>query len=360
VRLLFAAAARSTNTRSFIEAFAARGHDIHVATLHPGTIPGATVHELGRSERGLSRWAFARAVGRLRAIHRAIRPDLTVGYYASSYGVLAALAPQPRVVVTAGGDVQRDAQDTALRRLAIPRIAAFALRRADLVLCWAPHLEDAVAALGVPRSKILTLPRGIDVDRFRAADDDARVPGRIVSTRALRSFYRPHLLLEGFLALRERGVDARLDLIGEGPDVAALARRAREAGRADEVAFAGPLEPDRLAATLRACAVYASFPPSEGVSASLLEAMASGLVPVVTDLATNRDWIEPGVNGLLVAETPTPAGIATALARALTDRELIARARVDNPRRVRERADRARNVARFEQAFLEVVRRCVG
>jgi len=360
VRLLFAAAARSTNTRSFIEAFAARGHEVHVATLHPGPLLGATVHELGRSERGLSRLAFANAVPALRGLHRALRPDLTIGYYASSYGVLAAFVPPPRIVVTAGGDVLEDAQESTLRRFAVPRVAGLALRRADLVVCWAPHLEDAVASLGIPRSRILTLPRGIDVGSFRPEGDAGRGSGRIVSTRALGPFYRPDVLLDAFLALRDRGIGARLDLVGDGPLAAALAGRAAASAHAADVAFPGRLDPARLAEHLRLCEVYASVSPSDGVSASLLEAMATGLVPVVTDLATNRAWVDDGVNGLLVPEPVTPARVAEALARALTDRDLAERARAENPRRVRDRADRAVNVVRFEEAFLEVVRRCVG
>lgn len=357
MRLLLAAAARSTNIASFVEAFARRGHDVHVATLHPGPIAAATVHDLGRSERGLSRLAFLRAVPSFRALHRSLRPDLTLGYYASSYGLLATTVPPPRVVVTAGGDVLADAQDSALRRHLIPSLAGFALRRADLVLCWAPHLAEAVSELGVPASRVLTQPRGIDVDRFAPAASPPVGPPLIVSTRAMAPFYRPELLLEAFLRLRDRGVEARLEFAGEGPLKGLLESRAGATRYAADVTFSGRLDADALAEHLRRAAVYASFPPSEGVSASLLEAMASGLVPVVTDLRTNRDWVDTGVNGLLVPEPVTVGAAAAALERALRDVGLHREARTAGVARVRDRADRGKNVLRFEEAFLELSRR---
>jgi glycosyltransferase involved in cell wall biosynthesis len=351
-----AAAARSTNTRSFVEAFTRRGHDVHVATLHPGTIATATVHRLGHAEHGISRLSFATAIPAFLRLHRSLKPDVTLGYYASSYGLLVAMAPRPRIVVTAGGDVLDDPQDSGLRQFAIPRLAGFALRRADLVLCWAPHLEEAVVSLGVAPERILTLPRGIDVDGFRPSETPANGAPIIISTRSLSPFYRPELLLEAFIRLRERGVAARLELAGEGPSAGPLRTRARTSRYAADIALSGRLEPEALAETLRRATVYTSVPPSDGVSASLLEAMACGLVPVVTNLRTNRDWVDDGVNGLLVPEPVTVENTSAALERALGDEELRRRARALNVARVRERADRDRNVVRFEERFAALTR----
>jgi glycosyltransferase involved in cell wall biosynthesis len=55
-----------------------------------------------------------------------------------------------------------------------------------------------------------------------------------------------------------------------------------------------------LPALLRSCNVYVSMPITEGVSASLFEAMACGCYPIVSDLPANRFWIAHGDNGCLV------------------------------------------------------------
>ncbi len=51
---------------------------------------------------------------------------------------------------------------------------------------------------------------------------------------------------------------------------------------------------------MKSCEIFVSVPSSDASSVSLLEAMALGLFPVVTDIPANREWIEHGYNGLLV------------------------------------------------------------
>jgi glycosyltransferase involved in cell wall biosynthesis len=305
----------------------------------------------------LSRLSFVRAIPAFRRLHRSLCPDVTLGYYASSYGILAALAPRPRVVITAGSDVLRDGQESLLQRALVPRLAGFALRRADLILCWASHLERAAVDLGAPPSHVLTLPRGVDVVRFHPADASETGPPRIISTRALAPFYRPEIVLDAFLELRDRGVPALLDMVGDGPSRDALVARATASRHAADVTFPGRIDPDTLGTRLRSSSVYASFPPSDGVSASLLEAMASGLLPVVTDLDANRAWVDNEINGLLVPEPITVKAACEALGLALGDGELRRRARTQNAAVVRERGDRDRNTVRFEEAFSSLVSR---
>jgi L-malate glycosyltransferase len=358
MRILFAASARSPNTHSFVEGLVRLGHDAHIATLHPGDMPTGRVHVLGTAERGLSRVGFVRAIPAFRRLHRRIRPDVTIGYYASSYGLLAATVSGPRVVATAGGDVFEEAQDSAIRRFAIPLLARLALTRADLVLCWAPHLAEAVERIGIPSSKILTLPRGIDTTVF-APGPALATPGvlRIISTRSLDAFYRPEMLVDALAILRADGVDATLELVGDGPAREELAARVGGLSLTPYVVFLGRVPPSLLAEALRRASVYVAVPPSDGVSASLLEAMACGLVPVVSDIPANRTWIEHGANGLLVEEPPTPRTIASALARALEDGDLARRSKERNLAIVAERASRERNSRRFELALTELVDR---
>src|SRR5262249_32615429 len=152
------------------------------------------------------------------------------------------------------------------------------------------------------RERVLTLPRGIDVETFRPPARPSGGPATIVSTRALATFYRPQLLVEAFERLRDAGTAARPEIIGAGPQARRLAERSRAPRCAAGISLLGRSEPAALVEGVHSGPVYGSFPPSDGVSASLLEAMACGLFPVVSDLRSNRDWIDDGVNGLLVPE----------------------------------------------------------
>jgi glycosyltransferase involved in cell wall biosynthesis len=86
-------------------------------------------------------------------------------------------------------------------------------------------------------------------------------------------------------------------------------RAAKLSGKIN-VQLTGWIDREQIAELLRHSDIYLSASSDEGVSNSILEAMASGVVPVVSDIEGHRDVIENGVEGLLC---DTPAAIADAL-----------------------------------------------
>ena len=120
------------------------------------------------------------------------------------------------------------------------------------------------------------------------------------------------------------------------------------------VRFLGWLAPQDLDREIGNAHVYVSTARSDSTSVSLLEAMAAGCFPVVTDIAGNREWIRHEENGLLF-----PCGNAEALARCLeraaTDGALRDRAAPINRSLVAERACWERNMESVEALFTELV-----
>ena len=96
--------------------------------------------------------------------------------------------------------------------------------------------------------------------------------------------------------------------------------------------------------------VFVSPSVHDGLPNSLLEAMSCGCFPVVGDIESMREWITPGVNGLLVDATDRQA-LANAIVRALNETALRSRAAQINTERIAERAVYARNMARVEEFY---------
>ncbi|HSQ61489.1 MAG TPA: glycosyltransferase family 4 protein, partial [Acidobacteriota bacterium] len=146
------------------------------------------------------------------------------------------------------------------------------------------------------------------------------MPRRLLWTRMHEPLYDPASFLAALAALRRRGVSFRATLAGDGPLRATLEETAARDGIADAVRFAGHVDEAALRALLREHEVYVSMSRSDSTSQSLLEAMAAGLYPVVSDIAGNRAWVGSrdrsasryAERGLLV-----PAGDPAALAEAL-------------------------------------------
>jgi len=116
---------------------------------------------------------------------------------------------------------------------------------------------------------------------------------------------------------------------------------------------------------LRRSQVYVSLVSTEGVSSSLLEAMACGVFPIVPDIPANRLWIEDGKNGFLVpmdgwqrdhvrgflAPPTDQARLADTIVAALRDERLRRNARDINVEIVRHKACWHTNMARMERAY---------
>jgi len=352
MRIVLLAAAQSQNTRSLASSWRGAGHDVTIVSLHGDRCDGIPVHELRAGP--LGRFGAIALAPRLRALLARVQPDVLVGYHLSSYGLLGALSGfRPYALIAAGGDILPEQYGGPLRRLLMPAAGRFALARADLAIAWAPHLADRMKALGFPTRKIVTLPRGVDLERFQPPAEP-RHPAdpavAIVSTRGLQPMYRIDRLIRAVAHLAERGIPARARILGDGPDRARLLGLRDELSLGQAVEIPGAQSYEGVATALRASDVYVSLVPSDGVSCSLLEAMACGVFPVARDIPANRHWIDGNVSGILL-ESDEPTAVADAIARAWSDPALRAQAARINLERVRARANLGENAARILEAL---------
>jgi glycosyltransferase involved in cell wall biosynthesis len=290
----------------------------------------------------------------LRSHVRAIRPDLMIGYRIQSNGLAAALTGFHPLVLAAQTESIVWPPGSRLYR----STTRWAIRRAELLQAWGAHMADRLVELGAPREKVLVLPRGVDTQVFTPVERPVTTPVLIV-TRALRAVYRHDLLLAAVAVLAKKQPAVRLLIAGEGDERPRLEALAASFGLARAVEFLGPLSERDLALRLREAAIYVTVVAQEGVSSSLLEAMACGLVPVVPDLPGNREWVKDGLNGRLIrpGELDRPEAIADVLEAAMSDGALRASCHRDNPVRVRRDADWVTNMSRMDAAYRRLVER---
>jgi len=354
VRILLLAHAPVVHTQRWAEALAARGHEIRLLTAEaapnaafPGIAVGAPLP--------VPALRFGSAKGAVLREARAFRPDVVVAHFLPNYGFLAARAAlRPLLLVCWGSDLLVNAGRTPFHRAR----ARFTLERADLVHVDAAVLARAAVRFGAPPHRVWTRPWGVDVDAFAPAEPwaarRARAPEiRILWTRRLAPLYDPMTLVAALGLLRRRGVPFRATLAGEGPLRSSLLAEARRLEIAGAVRFAGWVGREELLALHREHEIYVSLSRSDSTSQSLLEAMAAGLVPVVTDIEGNREWITHRRQGLLL-----PVGDAEAVACAIAE---IARDSGPEPGALAERArEEALRRGRFADTVAETEARLVA
>jgi glycosyltransferase involved in cell wall biosynthesis len=295
------------------------------------------------------------AIPHVRRLLATIHPDVVLAYYVTGYGTMAALTGfHPLVQVTSGSDVLVVSKNSAMKFL-----LGFTLKWADLVTAWESHMAEAAQLLGAPKERIFILPRGIPYEQFRNTRSSQPVPTStvaIISTRSLGANYNIDRLVKAAHILLQSGVDCSFTIAGDGPCRDLIVNLANQLGVNGRVRFAGFVPNDRLSGLLRQHNFYISLIKSDGVSASLLEAMAAGLLPIVPDHAANRLWIRHGENGILLQDL-SPTGITQGIRLAISDLPLRRRAWDANPEIVRERADLYRNSELYVKKFRELAQR---
>ena len=112
----------------------------------------------------------------------------------------------------------------------------------------------------------------------------------------------------------------------------------RKLGIEQRVTLLPSLPPEEMAALFQMSAVSLSLTEHDGTPNTLLEAMICGCFPVCGDLDSIREWIEDGINGLLVS-AKQPEAVAGAVVRSLGDETLRKTAADRNRRLIAERAD---------------------
>ena len=102
------------------------------------------------------------------------------------------------------------------------------------------------------------------------------------------------------IILKHKNIPFRLTIVGDGTELSRLRFLTKELNIENNVNFVGRINNFEIPELLQNSNFYISMPITEGVSASLFEAMACGCFPIVTDLPGNRSWIQEKVNGILV------------------------------------------------------------
>ena len=173
----------------------------------------------------------------------------------------------------------------------------------------------------VDPERFTLVPGATDAERFTRVDVRLSEPpvllyhGRVDRRKGVLD------LLEAVRLLLADGVRVRLLVSGIGPDVAAVAEGITQLGLEGHVEVLGAVPYEHAHEVYRRGEVFVSPTYAEGFSNTILEAMATGLPVVSTDVVGVRDCVRPDENGVLVPPADPPA-LAAGIRRLLDDPDL--------------------------------------
>jgi len=159
----------------------------------------------------------------------------------------------------------------------------------------------------------------------------------VLSNRNLLPIYNVSLLIRAIPLVIKEESKIKFIVAGDGPEREGLEREVRNLEIGDFVQFLGRVPHETMASLLSQADIYVSTSLHDGTSVSLLEALASGAFPVVTDIPSNREWISEGRNGFLVP-TDQEEILARRIVEAIRNKALVEKSRRENFHLVREKA----------------------
>ncbi len=337
----------ATYTKTVAEEFTRRGHIVSVVTYVDVTAGASAFYRVRRVARTLPKgirhvaYFFAVLKGGMQADIIYAQDTVSAGLPA----LFAAFLLRKRFAVRVTGDyaweqaMQRfgvtELLDEFLERRygfrveAIRMCERFVARGADVIIVPSRYLKGVVEKWGAHNGRIHVVYNAVAAPPTTVTKDEARRSlgqegtlllsvGRLVPWKGFR------MLIQLMPKLVQRIPDARLVIVGSGPDEHVLKEAGKHSGAADHIVFTGAIPRERLAAYMRAADILLFNTGYEGFSHQLLEEMSIG-VPIITTCAGgNAEIVQNGVNAL-VARYNDSADWEEKIIQLLHDPALLAR-----------------------------------
>jgi glycosyltransferase involved in cell wall biosynthesis len=197
-------------------------------------------------------------------------------------------------------------------------VVRFTMRRTQALVVPSGFLQAVFAKFGMPASIV---PNIIDLSRFHARDPVRAAAPHLMVARNLEPLYDNLTAIRAFQQVQASFPHARLTIAGSGPEAQSLRQAVQDLGLANAVQFAGRLERDAMAALYRSADIMLNPSLADNMPNSVLEAWASGVPVVSTNVGGIPYLAQHGVNATLVPPT-VPVAMAQACVALLANPEL--------------------------------------
>jgi len=263
------------------------------------------------------------------------RPNLVMGYSLMPHGLTAVIIGRvlgissivhviggaPSVIgggFTCGNNLllKRLRKDNSL----IERLVLGISSLADFITVTGVKTKEFLVSKGIDAKKIIVLSSVVDIKRFYPDNTNRKIYDLIILSELIET-KRVDIFLEVVLRLTRRGFNLKGVILGEGPFKNRLEKLCISMGIGEKVYFAGYKKD--VENYLRSARIFLLPSQSEGLSLAMLEAMACGVVPVVSNVGDMADAVKDGINGRLI-EKEDLDGFVLAVEELLKDPQRLA------------------------------------
>ncbi len=241
----------------------------------------------------------SRTITTIQQTVKSFKPSVIHIHQADSGAFIALLATRkikiPKILTAWGSDVLL----TPNKGYWYKKMLLFNLNNADYFTADSYDLATTMQ-LYVPNKKLTTLVANFGID-IEISNDSSAKQNLIYSNRLHKKLYRIDKIILAFEKfLKSQQTDWKLIIAGTGEETENLKQLANSLNLNNYITFVGWLDNKTNWVYYNTAKMFISIPESDATSISLLEAMATGSIPVVSDLPSNTEWIENGKNGVVL------------------------------------------------------------
>ena len=263
---------------------------------------------------------------------------------------VGSLLKKPLIVTIHGSDLRMALERPGFLR----KIFVFVCHHATHLNCVSNGQKKEMEQLGILGEKISIIPMGVD-DAFLEKGKNRKIefnkrPFIILSNRNLLPLYNVSLLIRAIPIVLKEEPRTKFLIAGDGSEKKYLESEVEHLNVSTSVQFLGRVAHQEMPNLLGQSDIYVSTSPYDGTSVSLLEALASGAFPVVTDIPSNREWIAEGDNGFLVPKENENL-LAKKIVEAIRDHRLLGEAHEKNRKLVEQRAYWRENIKKIAELY---------
>ncbi|MFZ5910047.1 MAG: glycosyltransferase [Chloroflexota bacterium] len=295
-----------------------------------------------------------------RRVVKRIQPDLVHAGPIQTCAFIAALSGfRPLLSMSWGFDLMEDVH----RNGWYEKITSYVLRHSTFFTSDALVTRDKAVAYGMNPDRTVVFPWGVDLQHF-APDTEhwslntAKSPKgdnfTLFCNRSWEPRYGVDVLARAFVKIAGADPNVRMMLMGGGSQGARIRQILLNGGVLERVQFPGQISQTDLPRWYHMADLYVTPSHVDGSSVSLMEALASGLPCLVSDIPANCEWVSEGVNGWLFPDADADA-LAEKVLQVIAQREQLPAMGCAARAVAEERADWKKNAAKLFAAYQQAV-----
>lgn len=358
MKICYLADINSAHTHKWLNYFKNKGYDIHVISLGNGEYEGVNVHCLDVTDNVMKKASdknklqYIKKIKRVKELVNEIKPDILHAHYATSYGLLGALADYHPYIISAWGS---DVYDFPIKSPVHKMMLKYNLKKADYIFSTSNVMKEETQKY--TNKNIEVTPFGVDINRFvpRRTEKDEVVIGTI---KTLEEKYGIQYLVKAFAQLKDRNPDMNLKLRigGKGSQEDYLKGLCRDLKIYDDVTFLGFVNPDDVVKEFQNfdIAVFPSTLDSESFGVAAVEAESCGTPIVVSEVGGLMESTKPGITSL-VAKKASVEDLRDKIDMLVKDKELRLKMGTAARKFVEDNYNLEDNFAYVDKLYKEIV-----